>query len=171
MRHLSRLSAAASQWAPFFAVTDRQRRNSYHTNSTKSVWDFFLSLSPLHLASFALLSLVCLTSVFDPEAPLDRLKQCNEGYTHTSRTPARSTAIWIPDTLHRIFFVFFFWIWAFFRRIVRGWAKYTDIQRLVVICSGFFFSHNSNIHSVTNKKAILSQNSPLVYSRTMRGEK
>lgn len=44
MRHLSRLSAVASQWASpflflsfFFAGKDKQRRNSYHPNKTQSV--------------------------------------------------------------------------------------------------------------------------------------
>lgn len=67
--------------SPLFAGEDKQRWNSNHTNRTKSVWDFFFSP---HLAPVALLSLVCLTSVFDPEPP-DSLEQCNEG-DHISRT-------------------------------------------------------------------------------------
>lgn len=91
MRHLSRLSEATSQWAPlffflfFFFCRYRQAKKKFLPHRQDSVWDFFFSIPPLHLAWVALLSLVCLTSVFDPELPLtDRiLNNAVKGDTHT----------------------------------------------------------------------------------------
>lgn len=113
MRHLSRLSEATSQWAPlffyfffFFFCRYRQAKKKFLPHQQDSVWDFFFSIPPLHLAWVALLSLVCLTSVYDPELPLtDRfLNNAVKGDTHThlfkkkKKIAGPLAMIWIPHT-------------------------------------------------------------------------
>lgn len=132
MRHLSRLSEATSQWAPlffyfffFFFCRYRQEKKKFLPHQQDSVWDFFFSIPPLHLAWVALLSLVCLTSVYDPELPLtDRfLNNAVKGDTHThlfkkkKKIAGPLAMIWIPHTRTTTNMLFFlFSDLCFFRR-------------------------------------------------------
>ena len=66
----------------FFFLPVQTGKEEILTNRT--LCGIFFSIPPLHLARAALLSLVCLTSVFDPELPLtDRFLNNAAKGTHT----------------------------------------------------------------------------------------